>query len=64
MLRPAVKQDDRRLRGIAWSRLGEVDPQPVGVDEAVLDALDLRQFVSDGIAIYLRTAGLEGRSTA
>ena len=41
VLRPAVKQQ----HGWTVSGLGHVDAQPVGVDEAVLYALDLREVV-------------------
>ncbi len=45
VLGPAVKQQDRRLSGIARARLGEVNSHAVRVHEPVLDALDLWQFV-------------------
>ena len=44
VLRPAVKEKDRRLPGILRARFGDVHADAVRVHESVLDALDLGDF--------------------
>ena len=44
VLWPAVKEEDRRLAEPLGPRFGDVDSHPVGLDEAVLDAVDVREL--------------------
>jgi len=53
-----VEEQDR----IAFAGLGEVDPQPAGVDEAMADALDCGQAIPTGrVCVSLTRGNLSGR---